>query len=85
MVQAQVKIKSYEQELLEIVWQLDEKQRQQLLDIARGFSRPPTISGKEFVEQTKDIRISDEDAQQMMTAIRETFDVIEEIEVDFDE
>jgi hypothetical protein len=74
---------NYEQEIMAIVRTLSDEKKQEALDYLRVLKRPPTVSGKELLERTKDIRISDEDAAEMMAAIEEAFNVIEDIEVDF--
>lgn len=78
-------VKTYEEELLELVRKLDATGKQDILNYARRVVQlPPTVSGKEFLERTKHLIISDEDAAEMMAAIEESFNVIEEIEIDLD-
>jgi len=64
---------NYEQEILDIVRTLSDVQKQQALDYLRVLKRPATVSGKEFLERTKDIQLSDGDAADMLTAIDEAF------------
>lgn len=77
---------NYEEEVLKILRTLDDNKKQEVLEIVKGFSkRPKTVSGKEFVEKTQHIRISDDDATEMMQAIESAFNTIEDIEVNLDE
>jgi hypothetical protein len=76
---------NYEQEIIELVRTLSDDQKQQMIDYLRILKRPETVSGKEFLERIKDIRISDNDAADMLTAIDEAFNVIEDIEVSLDD
>ena len=77
---------NYEEEVLKILRTLDDSKKQAVLDMAKSLSKhPPSISGKELLDRTKNIRLSDEDAQEMMQAIDEAFNSIEDIQVNLDE
>ena len=66
---------NYEEEVLKIMKTLDDDTKKKVLNFAKTVSkRPKTVSGKEFIENTTHIRISDEDAADMMQAISEAFD-----------
>lgn len=77
---------NYEEEVLSIMKTLDDITKKKVLNFVKTVSKhPKTVSGKEFVENTKHIRISDEDAAEMMQVISEAFDTVDNIEVNFDE
>ena len=60
---------SYEQAILEQVRQLNEEQQRQVLAFTRTLNRPKGVSGKEFLEGTKNIHIEPDDLVLMQAAI----------------
>lgn len=77
---------NYEEEVLKILRNLDDSKKQDVLDIAKALSkRPSTISSKELLDRTKHSQLSDTDAQEMMQAIDEAFNSVEDIQVNLDE
>lgn len=77
---------SYEREILEQIRDMSEEQQKEVLAFARGLKRPKGVSGKEFIERTKDIHIAPEDLALMQAAIEEAFERPSEFpEVNFDE
>ena len=77
---------TFEQELLDAARQLDREQQRRVLIYARALrTRPKGLSGQEFLERTKDIRIDPDDLNRMSQAIEEAFEQINELpEVRFD-
>jgi hypothetical protein len=76
----------YLDEIVEQIKQLNEDNQRKVLEYARSLSRPKGISGKAFLEHTRDIRISSDDLKLMTDAIEEAFEVIEDFpKVSFDE
>ena len=69
---------NYEQEIIEVIRTLSDDQKQAALDYLRVLKRPKGTTGAEFLALTKDIRISDEDAAEMMAAIDEAFNEVGE-------
>jgi hypothetical protein len=67
--------KTLEQEIMEAVQRLDTTRKRQVLDYARDLTaRPKGISGKEFLERTRDIHIDPADLKLMEEAIEEAFE-----------
>jgi hypothetical protein len=69
-----------EQEIIEAIQKLDSENQRRVLEYARSLRRPKGISGKEFLERTKDIHISPEDLDLMQKAIEEEFERVDPIE-----
>jgi hypothetical protein len=73
---------TYEQEIIEQIRLLDVEERRRVLEFARSLRYPKGISGKEFLERTKDIRFDDD----MIKAIEEGFETIDDDpDVNFDD
>jgi DNA-binding transcriptional ArsR family regulator len=56
-------VTTIEQEIIEAFRTLGDENRRRFLEYLRSLARPQGISGKEFLQRTKDIRISPEDLQ----------------------
>lgn len=77
---------TYEQQILEQIREMNEEQQREVLAFARSMKRPKGISGKEFIERTKDIRIDPEDLKLMQDAIEEWCERVSDFpEVNFNE
>ena len=74
-----------EQEIIEAVHKLTNEQKRELLEHAHRLTQPKGISGKEFMERTKDIHIAPQDLKAMQQAIEEWCERIDDFpEVNFD-
>ena len=77
---------SLEQEIIEAVHRMTDEQQRELLQHAHRLVRPKGISGKEFLERTRDIHIDPEDLKLMEEAIEEWCErTTDSPEVRFDE
>lgn len=76
---------TYEQQIIEQIRDMSDEQQRQVLEFTRTLKRPKGISGKEFLERTKDIHIDSEDLKRMQEAIEEAFERPSDFpEVNFD-
>ncbi len=74
-----------EQVLLANWRKLPPEQQDALVEYVAKLARPRGTPGKIFLERTKHLHISDEDAQAMIQAIEEAFEQVEDFpEVNFD-
>jgi hypothetical protein len=65
---------------------MNAEQQRQVLEFTRSLKRPQGVSGKEFLERTKDIHIDPVDLKLMQEAIEEAFERPSNFpEVDFGE
>lgn len=77
---------NYEEELLSIFRQLDDRRKQEVIEKAKRVSeRPKRVSGTEFIRATKDVNFDSESLAEMQTAIDEAFSEIHDIDVSFDD
>lgn len=76
----------YENAVVTAMKHMTEAQKKNILDFvaAQTVSRPKSVDGKTFIERTRHIRISQQDANEMMSAIDAAFSDIDDIEIDFD-
>ncbi len=56
---------------------LSEEELRRVLEFTRSLHRPKGISGKEFLERTRDIRISSTDLELMRQAIEDEFEKVD--------
>ncbi|MCC6803037.1 MAG: hypothetical protein IT319_09145 [Anaerolineae bacterium] len=66
-----------EQEILDQIRALDAEGRRQVLEFARSLSHPKGISGKEFLERTRNSRANLADLELMEQAIEEEFERVD--------
>lgn len=66
---------------------MTDAQKQQVLDFAatQAVTRPPTVDGATFIERTKHLRLSNDDAKEMMSVIDDAFNVVDDLDVNFDD
>jgi len=69
---------SVEQQIVDLIRNLNEEQRWEVLRFARRLKLPPGISGKEFIERTRAIQFPHEDLEEMKRAIEEEFEQIDD-------
>jgi hypothetical protein len=70
------------QVITEQIQDLTEEEQRRVLEFVRSLHRPKGVSGKEFLERTKDIRISPDDLELMRQAIEEEFEKVDPNEWD---
>ncbi len=68
---------SYEQEIVEAVQRLDTEHQRRVLEFVKSLKSPKGISGKEFLERTRDIQIDPADLEIIARAIEEDCERIE--------
>jgi len=73
---------SVEQQIVDEVRKLNKEQQRRVLDFMHALIRPPTISGREFLERTRNIRIDPSDLEIMSQAADEDCEQINEDEWD---
>ena len=61
---------------------LSAEEQRRVLEFMHSLRRPKGITGKEFIERTKDIRISSTDLELMRQAIEEEFEKVDPNEWD---
>lgn len=66
-------VTTIEQEIIEAFRGLSEENKRRFVEYLRSLERPKGITGREFLERTKDIRMSPEELEAMERAIDEEF------------
>lgn len=80
-----IAVTEYEKELLAAVRNLTDTEKSNLLKQVQLRKQLGLVSGVDFLARTEHLQISDEDAREMMAAIEEAFEIIEdEPEIDLD-
>ena len=68
---------SLKEQIMSQLDRLTAEQQKLVLSYTKALTRPRGISGKEFIERTRDIHIDPEDLRQMEQAIEEEFERID--------
>ena len=69
--------KTVAQRIADEIDDLSEEELRRVLEFTQSLHRPKGVSGKEFLERTKDIRISSADLELMRQAIEEEFEKVD--------
>ena len=76
-------MRDYKQEIIDRIQSLNETQQMRVLDFVEQLQRPQSISGAEFLDRTKNIRIDAQSAKEMIEAVEEGCEKIDKDEWDF--
>jgi hypothetical protein len=79
-------LKNYDEEILEILHNLDDRRKQEALVYLRSLQRPKGVSGKALAASMQGLYLDEADAVEMMQLIEDACEIIDMDEgTEFDE